>query len=263
MVRGLYTAWTGMVNEQKRLDVISNNMANSDTTGYKKQNVTSQSFDDELAVRINDNNRDTTSKYPIGYMNLGVKIGETYHDLSQGSLRETGNTYDLALSGDGFFTIQTTNKQGETTTKYTRDGSFTVNTEGYLVTKDGDYVLDTNGERIQIPGAQTAQNVAIDQNGNILVDGQQVATLGIVSFENPQALLLYGENMYDAVEGATEKVPSTIIHQGYLESSNINVVSEMVEMITITRAYESNQKALQTADQMVEKAVNEVGRLGQ
>lgn len=261
MVRGLYTAWSGMVNEQKRLDVISNNMANSNTIGYKKQNVTSQSFDDEFAVRINDNNRDTTSKYPIGYMNLGVKIGETYHDFSQGSLRETGNTYDLALSGDGFFTIQTTNKQGVTTTKYTRDGSFTVNTEGYLVTKDGDYVLDTNGERIQIPGAQTAQNVAIDQNGNILVDGQQTATLGIAAFENPQALLLYGENMYDATDAAGLQASTATVNQGYLEMSNTNVIEEMVDMITITRAYEAGQKMVQTVDGSLQKAVNEIGKV--
>ena len=261
MVRGLYTAWTGMVNEQKRLDVISNNMANASTTGYKKKNVTSQSFDDEFTVRINDNNRDTTSKYPIGYMNLGVKIGETYHDFSQGSLRETGNTYDLALSGDGFFTIQTTNKQGETTTKYTRDGSFTVNTEGYLVTKDGDYVLDTNGERIQIPGAQTAQSVAFDQNGNILVDGQQIATLGIAAFDNPQALLLYGENMYEATEAAGLRASTATVNQGYLEMSNTNVVEEMVDMITITRAYEAGQKMIQTVDGSLQKAVNEIGKV--
>ncbi len=261
MVRGLYAAWTGMVNEQKRLDVISNNMANSNTTGYKKQNVTSQSFDDELAVRINDNNRDTTSRYPIGYMNLGVKIGETYHDFSQGSLRETGNTYDLALSGDGFFTIQTTNKQGETTTKYTRDGSFTVNTEGYLVTKDGDYVLDTNGERIQIPGAQTAQNVAFDLHGNLTVDGQQIATLGIASFANPQALLLYGENMYDATQAAGLQASTATVNQGYLEMSNTNVIEEMVDMITITRAYEAGQKMIQTVDNTLQKAANDIGRV--
>ncbi len=261
MVRGLYAAWTGMVNEQKRLDVISNNMANSNTTGYKKQNVTSQSFDDELAVRINDNNRDTTSRYPIGYMNLGVKIGETYHDFSQGSLRETGNTYDLALSGDGFFTIQTTNKQGETTTKYTRDGSFTVNTDGYLVTKDGDYVLDTNGERIQIPGAQTAQNVAFDLHGNLTVDGQQIATLGIASFANPQALLLYGENMYDATQAAGLQASTASVNQGYLEMSNTNVIEEMVDMITITRAYEAGQKMIQTVDNTLQKAANDIGRV--
>lgn len=261
MVRGLYTAWTGMVNEQKRLDVISNNMANSDTIGYKKQGVTSQSFDDELALRIHNNNAPSPLNFRIGNMNLGVKIGETYHDFSQGSLRETGNTYDLALSGDGFFTIQTTNKQGVTSTKYTRDGSFTVTTDGYLVTRDGDYVLDTNGNRIQIPGAQTAHNVAFDERGNVLVDGQQIATLGIASFANPQALLLYGENMYDATDAAGLQVGTAVVHQGYLEMSNTNVIEEMVDMITITRAYEAGQKMIQTVDNTLDKAVNDIGRV--
>lgn len=261
MVRGLYTAWTGMVNEQKRLDVISNNMANSDTTGYKRQGVTSQSFDDELTVRIHDNQIGTAAPRRIGSMNLGVKVGETYHDFSQGSLRETGNTYDLALSGDGFFTIQTTNKQGVTSTKYTRDGSFTVNRDGYLVTKDGDYVLGTNGNRIQIPGAQTAQQVAFDKSGNVLVNGRQVATLNIVSFANPQNLLLYGENMYEATNQAGLQASTATVNQGYLEMSNTNVISEMVDMITITRAYEAGQKMIQTTDSTLDKAVNEIGRV--
>ncbi|MCR5701931.1 MAG: flagellar basal-body rod protein FlgF [Lachnospiraceae bacterium] len=262
MVRGLYTGWTGMVNEQKRLDVITNNMANSDTTGYKKQGVTSQSFDDELTLRIHNDNEYSGVHYKIGNMNLGVKIGETYHDFSQGSLRETGNTYDLALSGDGFFTIQTTNKQGQTTVRYTRDGSFTVNTEGYLVTKDGDYVLDKNGKTIQIPGAQTAAEVAIDVKGNILVNGNNVAQLGIARFTNPQALLLYGENMFEATDAAGLVADdTTAVHQGYLEMSNTNVIKEMVDMITITRAYEAGQKVVQTMDETLDKSVNEIGRI--
>ncbi len=261
MVRGLYTAWTGMVNEQKRLDVISNNMANADTTGFKKEKVTSQSFDDELTLRIHDNNVAPALKRRIGNMNLGVKIGETYHDFSQGSLRETGNTYDLALSGDGFFTIQTTNKQGVTTTRYTRDGSFTVTTDGYLVTKDGDFVLDTNGNQIQIEGAQTARDVAFDEQGNILVNGQQIATLNIVNFENPQALLLYGENMYEPTNAAGLQASTARVHQGFLEMSNTNVIQEMVDMITITRAYEAGQKMIQTEDDTLSKSVNEIGKL--
>ena len=262
MVRGLYTAWTGMVNEQKRLDVISNNMANSDTTGYKKQGVTSQSFDDELTLRIHTDNEYSGFHHNIGYMNLGVKIGETYHDFSQGSLRETGNTYDLALSGEGFFTIQFTNKQGETSTKYTRDGSFTVNTDGYLVTKDGDFVLDSNGGTIQIPGAYTAKEVAIDSKGNVIVDGNNIATLGIARFDNPQALLLYGENMYDATDAAgLQADTTTVVHQGYLEMSNTNVIKEMVDMITITRAYEAGQKMIQTVDETLNQAANEIGKV--
>ena len=261
MVRGLYTAWTGMANEQRRLDVISNNMANADTTGFKKEKVTSQSFDDELTIRVHDNNVSPALKRRIGNMNLGVKIGETYHDFSQGSLRETGNTYDLALSGDGFFTIQTTNKQGETTTRYTRDGSFTVTMDGYLVTKDGDFVLDTEGNQIQIAGAQTATNVSFDERGNLLVNGQQVAQLGIVSFEDPQALHMYGENMYEPTAAAGIQESNAVVHQGYLEMSNTNVIQEMVDMITITRAYEAGQKMIQTVDGTLQKSVNEIGRV--
>lgn len=261
MVRGLYTAWTGMRNEQKRLDVISNNMANADTIGFKKEKVTSQSFEDELTLRIHDNNVTPALHRRIGNMNLGVKIGETYHDFTQGSLRETGNTYDLALSGDGFFTIGTTDKQGVTTTRYTRDGSFTVTVDGDLTTKDGDYVLDTEGNRIRIEGAYTAKEVSFDEKGNVLVDGDTIATLGIVNFENPQALLVYGENMYEPTEAAGTADATAVVHQGYLEMSNTNVIQEMVDMITVTRAYEAGQKMIQTVDSTLQHSVNEIGKL--
>ncbi len=103
MLRGLYTAWTGMVNEQKRLDVISNNMANSDTVGYKDERVTSQAFDQVLGIKIRDGSQ-AYHNQAIGRFSLGVKIGEVYTDYSQGSLRETGNTYDVTLSGKGLLT---------------------------------------------------------------------------------------------------------------------------------------------------------------
>ena len=124
MVRGLYTAYTGMVNQQKRLDTITNNLANASTTGYKREGATARAFDEFLGVRINDR----TSGYrvtPVGDMSLGVKIGENYTDYSQGSMKNTENTYDLALEGNGFFSISFTNKQGEQSIKYTRDGIFT------------------------------------------------------------------------------------------------------------------------------------------
>ena len=121
MVRGLYTAYTGMINEQKRLDVISNNLANSDTVGYKTERVASQAFDDVLTIKIRDNSVGYNN-LPIGSMSLGVKIGETYTDYGQGSYRETGNTFDLALQGDGFFTMRCPNKNGDSVTRYTRNG---------------------------------------------------------------------------------------------------------------------------------------------
>ena len=110
MVRGLYTAWTGLRNEEKRMDVVTNNMANADTTGFKKVDVTAQSFDRQLAVKIDDPTIGPNLKQGIGGVNLGVKIGETYFDMSQGNFRQTEDQYNLALSGSGFFTISTTDK---------------------------------------------------------------------------------------------------------------------------------------------------------
>lgn len=259
MVKGLYTAYTGLRNEQRRLDVISNNIANSNTTGYKKMGVTSQTFDRELALRVDDDS-DVYLKKAIGDVSLGVKIGETYTDFTQGGFRNTGNPYDIALAGDGFFTISMTDKAGVEHIRYTRDGSFTVTREGYLVTKDGDFVLGTNNQRIQIPGADTAE-VSIDSLGNIYANEVFVGQLQIVDFQNHDALLMYGENMFDALPEAGMVAGTALTRQGYLETSNVNIINEMVSMITITRAYETNQKMVQTIDSTLEKAVNEVGKV--
>lgn len=259
MVRGLYTAYTGMVNQQKRLDTITNNLANASTTGYKREGATSISFDDVLTYKVKDSSVSYINQY-IGDMNLGVKIGENYIDYSQGSFKETENTYDLALEGNGFFTIRFTNKNGEDVIKYTRDGSFITDAEGTLRTKDGDYVLNSAGTEISIP--TDASDILIDELGNIYADEEYIDTLGITDFEDYNYLAKdTGENYYIAVDGATETEWNGKVAQGYLEMSNINVVSEMVEMIAISRAYESNQKAIQTVDTMLEKSVNQVGRL--
>ena len=259
MVKGLYTAYTGLRNEQRRLDVISNNIANSNTTGYKKMGVTSQSFSQELAVRVDDDSDGYLVK-GIGDVSLGVKIGETYTDFSQGGFRETGNAYDVALEGDGFFTISTTDKSGTEHIRYTRDGSFTVTRDGYLVTKDGDFVLGTNNQRIQIPGANTA-DVSMDSLGNVYANEVLVRRLQIVDFQNKDALNLYGENMFEALPEAGMVASTALTRQGYLETSNVNVINEMVSMITITRAYETNQKMMQTIDSTLDKAVNEIGKV--
>ena len=259
MVKGLYTAYTGLRNEQRRLDVISNNIANSNTTGYKKMGVTSQSFSQELAVRVDDDSDGYLVK-DIGDVSLGVKIGETYTDFSQGGFRETGNAYDVALEGDGFFTISTTDKSGTEHIRYTRDGSFTVTRDGYLVTKDGDFVLGTNNQRIQIPGADTA-DVSMDSLGNVYANEVLVGRLQIVDFQNKDALSLYGENMFEALPEAGMVASTALTRQGYLETSNVNVINEMVSMITITRAYETNQKMMQTIDSTLDKAVNEIGKV--
>ena len=197
MVKGLYTAYTGMRHQQNRMDILSNNMANSDTVGFKKEGATNQAFKDVLAYRIKDAT-DGWRGAPVGTMNLGVKIGESYTDYSQGAFHATDNTFDLALGGDGFFAIEYTNKAGQTSTKYTRDGSFTLDVDGDLVTKDGDFVLDTNGKHIRIdPMKQTN----IDQQGNITQGGAILAKIRVVDFEDYNYLEHFGENLYQPVEG--------------------------------------------------------------
>lgn len=258
MVKGLYAAYTGMINEQNRLDVITNNLANVDTNGYKKEGATSQAFDTVLAYKIKD--ASATSKLPnrIGNMNLGVKIGENYTDYSQGAYKVTDNTFDLALSGKGFFSVEFTNKAGETSTKYTRDGAFSVTPSGYLVTKDGDYVLNNNGRRITI---DPTQPVVVDTRGNISQNDVYVATIGITDFEDYNYLEHYGENYYQPVEGARKTEGEYSINQGYIETSNVQIVQEMVEMISIQRQYESNQKIITTTDDTLEIVSNQLGKL--
>ncbi len=246
MLRGLYTAYTGMLNEQYRMDIMSNNLANADTTGFKKEGSTSQAYDEVMAVKIKDLSENPNVPKRLGNMSLGVKIGETFTDFSQGSLRITENPYDLALGGDGFFNIEFTNKSGETSTKYTRDGGFTLTKEGWLVTKDGDYVL---GEAGKIQLNTTAASTVIDRAGNIYQDGNLAASLKITEFEDTNYLTHYGETMWDAKEGAvSHDAEDANIYQGYLEMSNANVVKEMVNMITISRQYEANQKMITTFD---------------
>ena len=257
MLKGLYTAYTGLRNEQYRMDIMSNNLANSSTVGFKKEGSTSQSFDALLAYKLKDTTEVGNLPRRIGYNNPGVKIGEVYNDLSQGSFQVTDNTYDLALSGDGFFTIEFKNKAGETSTKYTRAGDFTLNTDGFLVTKDGDYVMGTNG-RIRL---DTNTDAAINKDGTIMQNGATVAKLQITAFEDYDYLIKYGETYFETVEGAKAIASDAEVFSGYLEASNVQVVSEMVDMINITRAYESNQKIMQTYDSTLEVAVNQLGRL--
>lgn len=257
MVKGLYTAYTGMLNEQHRMDTLTNNLANAATTGFKKEGTTAQSFNDVLGYKIKDTSEHNIPKR-MGALNLGVKIGENYTDYSQGSFKATENTFDLALSGDGFFEIEFKNKAGDISTKYTRDGSFTQDEEGYLVTKDGDFVLGTQGQHIKL---NPLEETTIDRTGKIFQNNAEVGQIQITAFEDTNYLEKYGENLYQTVEGAVEQASDAQVYSGYLEASNVQVVSEMVQLISVTRAYETNQKIIQTMDGTLDKAVNELGRV--
>lgn len=259
MLKGLYTAWTGMVNEQKRMDIMTNNLANASTVGFKKEGSTSQAFDDILAVKIKDASLGSERiVQPLGFNAPGVKIGETYTDYTQGSMRVTDNTYDLTIAGEGFFAVEFTNKAGETSTMYTRAGQFTLTNDGDLVNENGDYVLDVQNRRIRV---NTLLDSKIDNNGVIWQNDTAVAQIQVADFEDYNYLEKYGETYYRPVEGARMTQANAQIKSGYLEMSNVQVVSEMVNMIAITRAYESNQKIIQTYDSSLEIAVTQLGRV--
>lgn len=250
MVRGLYTAYTGLRNQEYRLDTLTNNLANSATTGYKKEGTTTESFEDLMMSKLKDGSEGYIDR-EIGKVTLGVKIGENYTDYEQGSLKETGNYFDLAISGRGFFELAFKNRAGEDLIKYSRDGSLTLNKEGFLVTKDGDYVQGQNGN-IQV---STTAKIVIDDQGNIFENGQRKDKIKLTDFEDYNYLKKYGENMYEEVEGAVKKDSTASVIQGFLEMSNVNVITEMIEMITITRQFETNQKFVQTVDTSLEKDV--------
>lgn len=255
MVRGLYTAWTGMLNEQKRLDVIANNIANASTTGYKQEGVTSQSFDDMLGVKVRDFSAETDEI--IGKMTLGVKIGEVYTNYTQGSLRSTGNTYDLALDGAGFFTVKVTDTDGTSHIRYTRAGNYTITKDGYVTDADGNRLQSEAGDLI-VP---TDAEIIFDTDGTVYANGELIDKITITDFEDYNYLKKYADTMYEPVDGATQKEATGAVRQGYLEQSNVNVVQEMTQMIAITRAYEANQKIIQTMDGTLDQAVNSVGRV--
>jgi flagellar basal-body rod protein FlgG len=266
MVKGLYTAHTGMVNEMRRLDVLTNNLANADTTAYKKEGTTSRTFADEYAIKVKD-----TSSYgisqQIGTVSLGTHLGQVYTDWSAGSYKVTDNVTDLAIDGNGFFAVSFTDKEGNTSMKLTRDGAFTLNKDGYLVTKDGDYVLNATGALNSDPSEANyiqldpTQTFSINELGYIYQNDVLVGTVGLVDVDNYDYIEKYGENMYNVLDGGNLFAADSTIQQGVLESSNVNVVSEMVNMITIQRAYEAGQKVITSIDDTLDIAANQLGKV--
>lgn len=275
MVKGLYTAYTGMINEQHRMDVLTNNLANANTNGYKKEGATSQSFSDQLALKIKDYTDAPFTARGLGIINPGVKIGEGYVDWSEGPMKETNNTFDMAIGGYGFFGIEYTNKAvnierdvaNQTNIMYTRDGNFTLNADGVLVTQDGDYVLSQDGGHIEI---DPDLPVEINTLGEVIQDGEVVATVGRFDFEKttyPDGRITYnnlehyGENMYIPIDGTNAVESTSALYAGFLEQSNVSVVDEMVNMITVQRNYDTNQRMITTVDSSLDIAVNQLGRL--
>lgn len=279
MIRGWYTGASGMTAQQVRLDAISNNLANVDTDGYKRDVAVHKAFAELLLRRLNDDGQTlnpfgSADMAPVvGKLGTGVETNELYTEFEQGSLKQTSSDFDIALDGKGFVAVQT--PFGE---RYTRNGSFILGKEGFLETKEGYPVLGENGP-IQVK----ANNFKIDKDGNVYINQsfqsdpfrlvsreentwdktQKLDRLKIVDFNKDRYLAKQGSSLWrstdlsgDAAIMAKGERPQVL--QGFVEASNVNPVLEMVQMIEVNRAYEANQKTIQSEDSMLGKLINEV-----
>lgn len=253
MVRGLYTSATGMTVQRSKMDVLTNNIVNAETTGYKSDDLITSSFDKVMLSRINDPNITIVGSDTVGGYTFGTHVDELTTDFSGGTLEETGKKTDIALIGDGFFTVETVNGQD----RYTKSGNFTVNSAGYLVTEDGGYVLGKNG-RINVG----SKDFSISAEGDVAGDTAIPDRLRIATFSDLGVLRKEGGNLY-SVYGNAEPIASTgtTVRQGVLEGSNVDVSDEMVDMISVYRKYEASQKIVSMTDKSLELTVN-LGRIG-
>lgn len=281
MLRGLYTAASGMQAQEHRMDALANNLANVDLNGYKRDVSVSKAFPEMLIRRFGD---DGVHRFPmgsvdsapiVGRMGTGVEYNESFTVFEQGPLKETASPFDLALDGEGFFAIETNN--GE---RYTRNGSFILGREGMLLTKEGYPVMGENGPiQIKLNNFTIDQEGRVWQNGDLSDNPQRLVSMDendwantelvdrirIVQFPRDRHLRKQGDSLWAStdVSGdafiAEENRPT--LYQGFLEGSNVNSVREMVNMIEVNRSYEANQKVISTQDSLLDRLINNAARL--
>ncbi|PXW92037.1 flagellar basal-body rod protein FlgG [Streptohalobacillus salinus] len=272
MLRGYYTAASGMKTQQRRQDTLSNNIANAQTPGFKQDQATVRAFPEHLVQRMGESKLPTTRQFKVPFSNnvgpltTGVYVQETLPDHTQGSLMETGMTTDVALTngtlpdenGALLFTVQ--NNDGDV--RYTRSGNFTVDGEGFLTNNRGQYVLADNGEPIFTDG----QTFQVSPEGVLEVGGEAIP-LQMSYTANHQDLIKDGEDLFmledegEVVNGRGVAGLNFSVTQGYLESSNVDEGQTMVEMMQAYRLFETNQQVLRAYDQSMDIAVNQIGRL--
>ena len=244
MLRSLYIASTGMLAQREKMDIVTNNIINVDTTGYKKDTLITRSFKDMMIQSMNGQD--------IGPLNTGIHVDDVVTSFVQGNLEQTDRLTDVALEGDGFFVVNT-----PAGVRFTRDGAFAVSSDGYLVNSEGNYIQGTNGSIFVGRGEFT-----INEQGYVTVNGQTVNRLLLVTFENLTGLEKAGSNMFaQGSAGAPQLAAGCKVKQGYLEASNVDMAEEMVTMVELNRAYQVNQRVLTMLDQSLGKTVNEVGKV--
>lgn len=248
MNRGMYVAGTSMITSRQKMDVIANNIANSTTVGFKEDTMVSRSFEDMLISATNEPNM-VSSTREVGPFNTGIHVDAVYTNFVTGAITQTDSNTDFAIEGNGFFVVNTPN--GE---RYTRDGSFRLDSQGYLVNQDGYRVLGRNGQ-IYVGDGELAVNL----QGNIYINGTQTDRLRIDTVQDPNTLRKEGNNLYNGA--GTPADEGYNVRQSALESSNVDIASGIVDMMKVYRNYESNQKIIQVIDGTLDKAVNQLGKI--
>ncbi len=268
MMRSLWTAASGMKSQQTSMDNIANNLANINTTGFKKERLEFQSL---LYQTIQNKTEDTEGNpKPIGaQVGLGVKVAAITTEFEQGKLLDSAGAFDFAIQGEGFFMIQ----MPDGSTSYTRNGNFIMavdNNSLTLTTADGYAVLDTNGQPISFPSDTDTSRMIFDNYGNISIKDERGVPqstgikIGAAQFNNPSGLHKIGNSYFietlasgeARIEGQDDALTMSVIKNGYLEGSSVEAVDEMVDMIVTQRAYEMNSKAIQASDEMLQQANN-------
>ena len=247
MSGSIYMATSGAEVQRLRLQILSNNLANINTTGFKEDKTIFRLADEDLQ---NSTSTDAASGSVNALGNAVIPM-TTHIDFTKGPLQQTGSPFDVAIDGDGFFSIQT--EQG---VRYTRNGAFSINSDGILTTADGDPVMGEGGE-ITIDGS----DVRFDGSGTVLVDGTAIDKLRVVSISDKAALHKVGKSLFqlDETQGSEEQLTYGGIQQGFLEGSNVNAVKAMTELIEVQRGYESYQKMIQTMGEIDARVISGVG----
>ncbi|MFZ3101228.1 MAG: flagellar hook-basal body protein [Desulfitobacteriaceae bacterium] len=251
MIRGLYTAGSGMLAAQAQSDIIGDNVANLKTPGYKAEQGSAQAFPSQLIERLGITANGNAEATLLGSIGTGVIVDRISKFNIQGVIQTTDKVTDLALNTPGYFVVQT--GQGE---RYTRNGQFQLNALGALQTADGYAVLGENGP-IGVSN-HLSQQFKVASDGTVTDGGKVIDHLRVVDIPE-SALEREGQSLYSANQ--TSAATLVQIRQGAFEASNVDAASQMVQMITVMRAYEANQKVIQTQDATLEKAVNEVGKI--
>lgn len=250
MLKGFYNLTSGMLTQQRNLNVVANNLVNVSTAGFKEDRYTSSTFDDVMFSLIgNKNKREWTDIGRISYIRASDKMYTSYR---QGVPEPTGIPLDFAIQGDGFFAIE--NNDGETV--YTRTGTFSLDDEGYLYLNAQGWVLDPNGERIQL---QT-DKIRTDIQGRIFTeDGGYLGQVGVYEFEDVGALEHNRRGLFTGAEGTAMENPQVL--NGYVERSNVDLVQQMTEMMTSQRAFQSAAQVAKMYDTIMSRAANDIAKV--